>query len=96
MKSVGDGKATKIIFPFEITRLVDGVASYLGAGAKIPEHPPTSAQELERLVGTADRVLGEIPDHKELKKELDKIEKEMEALGDTFPEPPQDSSEEGK
>ncbi len=75
---LGEGQATKIVFPFELTRLVEGAATYLGAGMRTEEHTPLKAEDLERLIGRADDVLGEIPKHSELKKELDRIEREME------------------
>jgi len=81
LKSVGNGQATKIIFPFELSKLVQGAADYLGSGSEtIKEHTPMSAPDMERLVGKADDVLGEIPKHNELKKELDQIEKDMELI----------------
>lgn len=61
VKSVGNGQATKIIFPFELTRLVEGAAEYLGAGRKIPDRPPMEYKEMEKMVGEADKVLGPIP-----------------------------------
>ncbi|MCK4717506.1 MAG: SPFH/Band 7/PHB domain protein, partial [Thermoplasmata archaeon] len=77
LKSLGDGQATKIIFPFELTKLIQGAANYLGTGAEIPEHTAVSSQDIERLVGKADDVLGKIPKHSELKAELDRVEEEM-------------------
>ncbi len=78
LKKMGDGQATKIIFPFEISRLVEGAADYLGVSQKTREHTATSAQDLEQLLGKADDILGEIPSSSALKKELEVIEKEME------------------
>jgi regulator of protease activity HflC (stomatin/prohibitin superfamily) len=76
---MAEGKATKIIFPFEISRLVEGAADYLGISRKTPEHTAMSSQELERLLGTADDILGNIPSQTELKEQLESIGKEMEA-----------------
>ncbi|MDG6220128.1 MAG: SPFH/Band 7/PHB domain protein, partial [Candidatus Thermoplasmatota archaeon] len=78
LKKIADGQATKIIFPFEVTKLIQGVSSYLGAGAETKEHTSMSAMELEKLVGKADDILGDIPKHSDLKKELDQIEKDMQ------------------
>ena len=37
MKSVGNGQATKIILPFEVSKLMENVSEYLGGGTKTPE-----------------------------------------------------------
>lgn len=75
---LGDGQATKIILPFEVTRALEGIAHHLGVApdAKIGKAP--DLKELEKLVGTASEVLGDIPDHRKLKMELDALGKELE------------------
>jgi regulator of protease activity HflC (stomatin/prohibitin superfamily) len=82
VKSVGNGRATKIIFPFEFSRLVEGASDYIGVGRKTPETTSTTYDDLENLLGKADDVLGPIPKHDELKKELESIEKKIEAEAD--------------
>jgi regulator of protease activity HflC (stomatin/prohibitin superfamily) len=37
VKSLGDGQATKIIFPFELTKLIEGASDYIGVSRKTPE-----------------------------------------------------------
>ncbi len=37
MKSVANSQATKIIFPMEISKMIDQASKYLGASEKIPE-----------------------------------------------------------
>lgn len=76
---MSNGQATKIIFPFEISRLLDGVSQYIGAGQKVPDRTPVTFDELQRLIGKADDVLGAIPKTDELRSELATIEKEIEA-----------------
>ena len=75
MKSVANGQATKIIFPMEISKMIDQASKYLGASEKIPEIG--SPMDTEKIVGTADEVLGRIPRPEELRQELESIEKEM-------------------
>jgi regulator of protease activity HflC (stomatin/prohibitin superfamily) len=77
VKAVGDGKATKIIFPFELTRLVEGAAEYLGAGRKVPEREITGYHEVENILGKADDILGTIPKQSEYRGELEEIEREL-------------------
>ncbi len=74
MKSIGDGQATKIIFPFELTKLIEGASEYLGVGRLTPQREVTSTADLERAVGKADDVLGPIPKPEELRQEMKAVE----------------------
>ncbi len=78
LKDMADGQATKIIFPFEVTRLMEGAANYLGVSQKTPEHTVSSLADMETMVGKVDDVLGDIPNASVLKAELKNIEQEME------------------
>ncbi|HEX2021926.1 MAG TPA: SPFH domain-containing protein [Candidatus Thermoplasmatota archaeon] len=66
LRDLGQGEATKIVLPFEISTLVAGAAQYIRAGAQEPPRQAASVGELERIVGEADRVLGRIPSPDEL------------------------------
>ncbi len=77
LKKMADGQATKIIFPFEISRLVEGAADYLGVSRKEKEYSAMSATELEGLVGKASDILGDIPDNSAIREKIQSIEKEL-------------------
>ena len=77
LKSIGDGKATKIVFPFEISKLIEGAAEYIGSGRKIPEHQLSNLDELEKRLGSIEKVLGEIPTLGEVKPEEISLMKEL-------------------
>ncbi|MCU0852383.1 MAG: SPFH domain-containing protein [Thermoplasmata archaeon] len=79
LKAMGSGQATKIIFPFELTRLVEGASEYLGIGRQTPAREITKTEDLERAVGKVDKILGPIPTPEELHEELKALEKAMEA-----------------
>jgi regulator of protease activity HflC (stomatin/prohibitin superfamily) len=79
VKGLGDGQATKIIFPFELSRLMEGASDYIGVSRKTPEVTPTSFGDLEDMLGKAEDVLGEIPKPGEIRKQLETIERELEA-----------------
>ncbi len=79
VKDMGKGQATKIIFPFELSKLMEGASEYMGAGRKIPEREISEYTDLENLLGKADDVLGPIPKHEELQAELERIEKKIAA-----------------
>jgi len=70
MKAIGNGQATKIIFPFELTKLVEGASEYLGIGRLTPSREVSKTDEIERIVGKAEDVLGPIPSPTELRQEL--------------------------
>ena len=70
MKAIGNGQATKIIFPFELTKLVEGASQYLGVGRQTPQREVTDMVAIEKAVGKADEVLGPIPTPEELHAEL--------------------------
>ena len=72
VKNMADGQATKIIFPFEVSRLLEGISDYVGASRQVKETTPTNYADLENIVGKADTVLGDIPSPDEIKQELDK------------------------
>lgn len=77
LKRMSEGKATKIIFPFEISKLLEGASEYIGATRGIPEREISSIEDLEKALGRADEILGTIPRHDELQKEIEEIDKEM-------------------
>jgi regulator of protease activity HflC (stomatin/prohibitin superfamily) len=76
---VGDGQATKILFPFEFSRLVEGASEYLGSGRQVPDRPLNSLADLEQQIGTMDDILGPIPKQEELVTEIKSIEEEIRA-----------------
>jgi regulator of protease activity HflC (stomatin/prohibitin superfamily) len=79
LATMADGKATKIIFPFEITKLMEGASEFMGASRSIPDRPVTAARELDSIVGTPEEVIGKIPTAEEIRQELKVIEKEIAA-----------------
>jgi len=76
---VGDGQATKILFPFEFSRLMEGASEYLGTSRTVPDRALSSIEELESKVGSMDDILGPIPKQDELMTEIRSIEEEIKA-----------------
>jgi len=77
MKALGAGPATKFIFPFELTKVVEGISEYLGVGRQTPAREVTRMEDVEKAVGTADVVLGPIPTPEELRRDLRSLEESM-------------------
>ncbi|HTT16148.1 MAG TPA: SPFH domain-containing protein [Thermoplasmata archaeon] len=84
---VGDGQATKILFPFEFSRLMEGASEYLGTSRAVPDRALNTLDELERRVGSMDDILGPIPKQEELMTDIKSIEEELKAETDDSPTP---------
>jgi regulator of protease activity HflC (stomatin/prohibitin superfamily) len=80
--NVGNGQATKILFPFEFTRLMEGASEYLGTSRTVPDRSLSTLPDLEKQIGAIDDVLGPIPKQTELMTELQSIENEIKAESD--------------
>ncbi len=79
LTKMADGQATKIIFPFEITKLVESTAKYLGVPVKeLEEGEEIKYEDLEKTVGKAEEILGPIPSYEEIAEETKKAKKESE------------------
>jgi regulator of protease activity HflC (stomatin/prohibitin superfamily) len=82
LTSVGNGQATKILFPFEFSRLMEGASEYMGTSRTVPDRPLSSIDDLEKQIGTMDSILGPIPRQDELMTEIKSIEDEIKAESD--------------
>ncbi|HTT72632.1 MAG TPA: SPFH domain-containing protein [Thermoplasmata archaeon] len=82
LTSVGNGQATKILFPFEFSRLMEGASDYLGTSRQVPDRPLSSLDDLEQRIGSMDSILGPIPKQDELMTEIKSIEDEIKAESD--------------
>ncbi len=79
---VGDGQATKILFPFEFSRLMEGASDYLGTSRQVPDRSLNTLDDLEKRIGSMDTILGPIPRQDELLTEIKSIEDEIKAESD--------------
>jgi len=79
VKQLGAGAATKIVLPFEITRLMEGITEYIGGTRSIPEREISKPEDIEKIVGTADVILGPIPTQDELRRDMKELEATMAA-----------------
>ncbi|HEY3274866.1 MAG TPA: SPFH domain-containing protein [Methanocella sp.] len=76
LAKMANGQATKIIFPFEISKLIEQSAKYLGSAEEnVPEFGKD--MDIEHLVGKPEDVLGKIPNPDELKAEVMNIETQL-------------------
>jgi Membrane protease subunits, stomatin/prohibitin homologs len=75
LKSVGQGESSKIFFPMEVTKLIEGVSQYMGTAANIPDRSISDIKDIEKIVGKADDILGPIPSAADIKDRLAKVDK---------------------
>ena len=69
LKAVGDGQASKIYLPLEITRLMDGISEYVGSAKSVPDRAVSDVNDIKEAVGSPDDILGPIPTQADVKKE---------------------------
>lgn len=79
LKNMATGQATKIIYPFEISKLLEGAADYIGVTRKVPPREEIPEKKLQEFFKRGDALLGKIPKPEEVKASLESIEQEMAA-----------------
>ena len=79
LKKLGEGAATKLLFPFELTKLMEGAAEYVGASRATPDKEISQVADVEKALGSADDILGPIPTAEEMAKEMKAIKDEVTA-----------------
>jgi len=75
LKSVGQGESSKIFFPMEVTKLIEGVSQYMGTAANIPDRSLSDIKDIEKLIGKADDIIGPIPTAADIRERLAKVDK---------------------
>ena len=77
LKRLGEGAATKLVFPFELTKLMEGAAEYVGASRTTPDKEIALVADVEKVLGKADDILGPIPTAKEMAEEMEAIKADV-------------------
>ncbi len=77
LQEIGKGDSSKIFFPMELTRLIDGISDYMGTAARVPDRPVSDMDDLERTIGSADDILGPIPTAAEIQRETDRVDRQV-------------------
>ncbi|WFO75599.1 SPFH/Band 7/PHB domain protein [Desulfurococcaceae archaeon MEX13E-LK6-19] len=70
LEKMADGKATKIVIPFEVSKLIEGISAYVGKGVREPQVSEVDIEKLLKLIGKPEKVLGSIPSYEELTAEV--------------------------
>ena len=78
LKEIGAGASTKFVLPFELTKLFEGAADYVGYARKAPDRQLSEVKDIEKALGKSEDVLGTIPTADEMQAELDAIKEEAD------------------
>lgn len=87
IKSVSDGQASKIYFPLELTKIVDGISEYMGSTKKVEDREVSDIQGITAAVGNPDDILGPIPTQADIKAQTAAFDKAIqeEVSGEEIP-----------
>ena len=78
IQKVGEGDSSKIFFPMELTRLVDGISDYMGSASRIPDREVSDTESIAKAVGNPDEILGPIPSYEEIKEEKERFDRSLD------------------
>ncbi|MBO5547271.1 MAG: SPFH/Band 7/PHB domain protein [Candidatus Methanomethylophilaceae archaeon] len=82
LQKVGEGESSKIFFPMEVTKLVEGVSEYLGTAKNVPDREVSDVDSIRKAVGDPDDVLGPIPSMEDIAAEASKASAEAAKMED--------------
>ena len=78
LQKVGEGESSKIFFPMEVTKMVEGVSEYLSTAKNVPDREVADVDSIRKAVGDPDDILGPIPTPEQISKETEEIEKSVD------------------
>jgi len=84
LQKVGEGESSKIFFPMEVTKLVEGVSEYLGTAKNVPDREVSDIEGIRKAVGDPDDILGPIPTVEEMAAQIPKDPKADEDIDDGY------------
>ncbi len=91
LQEVGKGESSKIFFPMEVTKLVEGISDYIGTARNIPDREVSDTDGIRSAVGDPDDILGPIPSREEIEAETAKLDEmvreEMDDVDEVLKEP---------
>ncbi len=78
LQKVGEGASSKIFFPMEFTKLVNGISDYMGSAEKVPDRAVSDMGDVKENIGDPDDLLGPIPTQEDIKRETEEFKKTVE------------------
>ncbi|BES82186.1 SPFH domain-containing protein [Pyrodictium abyssi] len=86
LQELGRGKATKIVVPYEVTRLLETLSSHIAGAAEKPQPGRTDVEALQEALQRLEQLLGPLPRSEELMSEVKRLQEEAEQLRRQSPE----------
>ncbi len=87
LQKVGEGDSSKIFFPIEVTKMIEGVSEYMGTAKNVPDREVSDTDSIRKAVGNPDDILGPIPTIEEMSAETSQAAKVKEEIPeDIIPE----------
>jgi len=87
LQKLGEGQATKMLIPMEVTSLLKSLSENLRGAAEKPQPPRADLEALEEALKRLDELLGPLPRSEEAAKEVEELMKEAEELRRRGPSP---------
>lgn len=78
IQKVGQGESSKIFFPMELSRLVDGISDYVGSAASVPDRAVSDADSVRSSIGEPDDILGPIPRPEDIARETEEFKRTVQ------------------
>ena len=75
IRSVGNGQASKIYFPLELTKIVDGISDYMRSTKNVEDREIADVEDITAAVGSPDDILGPIPTQADIEAETEALRK---------------------
>jgi len=82
LQKVGEGESSKIFFPLEVTKLIEGVSEYMGTAKNVPDREVSDVDSIRKAVGDPDDILGPIPSIEEITAETSQAAKIKDEIED--------------
>lgn len=82
LQKVGEGESSKIFFPIEVTKMIEGVSEYMGTAKNVPDREVSDTDSIRKAVGNPDDILGPIPTIEEMSEVTSQAEKVKDELQD--------------
>ena len=82
LQKVGEGESSKIFFPIEVTKMIEGVSEYMGTAKNVPDREVSDTDSIRKAVGNPDDILGPIPTIEEMSEVTSQAEKVSDELQD--------------
>lgn len=78
MVKVGQGESSKIFFPMEVTKLINGISDYVGTASDSPDREVSTIEDMKRTFDNIDDMLGNIPRPEEIQAEAERLDALMD------------------